>query len=76
MRGKQWRRSTRRKMRRQHYLADLHAAIPPDAGQKAHKKAASVNLDGTNSDVVAKLMRIAEAKEAMAAADPTALAER
>jgi MazG family protein len=61
-----------------HYLADLPAALPALLrAQKAQKKAARVNFDWKKiSDVAAKVdEELAEAKEAIAARDPTAIAE-
>ena len=61
-----------------HYLADLPAALPAlMRAQKAQKKAARVNFDWTEiSDVVAKVdEELAEAKEAIASRDPSAIAD-
>jgi tetrapyrrole methylase family protein/MazG family protein len=61
-----------------HYLADLPAALPAlMRAQKAQKKAARVNFDWTEiSDVVAKVEEeLAEAKEAIAARDSSAIAD-
>jgi MazG family protein len=61
-----------------HYLASLPAALPAlMRAQKAQKKAARVNFDWTElSDVVAKVEEeLAEAKEALAARDPEAIAD-
>lgn len=61
-----------------HYLADLPAALPAlMRAQKAQKKAARVNFDWTEiSDVVAKVdEELAEAKEAIAARNPSAIAD-
>jgi len=61
-----------------HYLADLPAALPAlMRAQKAQKKAARVNFDWTEiSDVVAKVdEELAEVKEAIAARDPSAVAD-
>jgi MazG family protein len=63
---------------RGHYLADLPAALPAlMRAQKAQKKAARVNFDWTEiSDVVAKVdEELAETKEAIAARDPSAMAD-
>lgn len=61
-----------------HYLADLPAALPAlMRAQKAQKKAARVNFDWTElSDVVAKVdEELAEAKEAIASRDPSAIGD-
>jgi MazG family protein len=61
-----------------HYLADLPAALPAlMRAQKAQKKAARVNFDWTEiSDVVAKVdEELAEAKEAIASREPSAIAD-
>lgn len=61
-----------------HYLADLPAALPAlMRAQKAQKQAARVNFDWTEiSDVVAKVdEELAEAKEAIALRDPSAIAD-
>jgi nucleoside triphosphate diphosphatase len=61
-----------------HYLADLPAALPAlMRAQKAQKKAARVNFDWTEiSEVVAKVdEELAEAKEAIASRDPSAIAD-
>lgn len=61
-----------------YYLADLPAALPAlMRAQKAQKKAARVNFDWTEiSDVVAKVdEELAEAKEAIASRDPSAIAD-
>jgi len=61
-----------------HYLADLPAALPAlMRAQKAQKKAARVNFDWTEiSDVVAKVdEELAEAKEAIASRDPSAMGD-
>jgi MazG family protein len=63
---------------RGHYLADLPAALPAlMRAQKAQKKAARVNFDWTEiSDVVAKVdEELAEAKEAIATRDPSAIGD-
>jgi MazG family protein len=60
------------------YLADLPAALPAlMRAQKAQKKAARVNFDWIEiSDVVAKVdEELAEAKEAIASRDPSAIAD-
>jgi MazG family protein len=61
-----------------HYLGDLPAALPAlMRAQKAQKKAARVNFDWAEiSDVVAKVdEELAEAKEAIASRDPSAMAD-
>ncbi|HEV2842436.1 MAG TPA: nucleoside triphosphate pyrophosphohydrolase [Chthoniobacterales bacterium] len=61
-----------------HYLADLPAALPAlMRAQKAQKKAARVNFDWTEiADVVAKVdEEVAEAKEAIASGDSSAIAD-
>lgn len=61
-----------------HYLADLPTALPAlMRAQKAQKKAARVNFDWTEiSDVVAKVdEELAEAKEAIAARNPSEIAD-
>jgi len=61
-----------------HYLADLPTALPAlMRAQKAQKKAARVNFDWTEiSAVVAKVdEELGEAKEAIASADPRAIAD-
>ncbi len=61
-----------------HHLADLPAALPAlMRAQKAQKKAARVNFDWTEiSDVIAKVdEELAEAKEAIASRDPSAIAD-
>ncbi len=61
-----------------HYLSTLPAALPAlMLAQKAQSKAARVNFDWTEmADVVAKVdEELAEAKEAIAARDPRAIAE-
>ncbi len=63
---------------RGHCLADLPAALPAlMRAQKAQKKAARVNFDWTEiSDVIAKVdEELAEAKEAIASRDPSAIAD-
>ena len=63
---------------RGHYLADLPAALPAlMRAQKVQKKAARVNFDWTElSDVVAKVAEeFAEAREAIASRDPSAIAD-
>lgn len=61
-----------------HYLSTLPAALPAlMRAQKAQSKAARVNFDWTEiSDVVAKVdEELAEAKEAIASRDPSAIAD-
>ncbi len=61
-----------------YHLTDLPASLPAlMRAQKTQKKAARVNFDWTEiSDVIAKVdEELAEAKEAMAARDPTAVAD-
>jgi MazG family protein len=61
-----------------HYLGNLPAALPAlMRAQKAQKKAARVNFDwNAISDVVAKVdEELAEAKEAIASRDPSAIAD-
>jgi len=61
-----------------HYLSNLPVALPAlMRAQKAQKKAARVNFDWTQlSDVVAKVdEELAEAKGALAARDPAAIAD-
>jgi MazG family protein len=61
-----------------HYLANLPATLPAlMRAQKAQKKAARVNFDWTElSDVVAKVdEELGEAKEAISARDPAAIAD-
>jgi MazG family protein len=61
-----------------HYLADLPSALPAlMRAQKAQKKAARVNFDWAEiSDVVAKVdEELAEAKEAIASRDPSAVSD-
>ena len=63
---------------RGHYLADLPAALPALVrAQKVQKKVARVNFDWTElSDVVAKVAEeFAEAREAIASRDPSAIAD-
>ena len=78
---KQWeaiKREEKNRLRAAHYLADLPAALPAlMRAQKAQKKAARVNFDWTEmSDVIAKVdEELAEAKEAIASGDPSAIAD-
>jgi|ERR1043166_7920814 MazG family protein len=61
-----------------HYLADIPVALPAlMRAQKAQKKAARVNFDWTDiADVAAKVdEELAEAKEAIASRDPSAMAD-
>jgi MazG family protein len=61
-----------------HYLADLPPALPAlMRAQKAQKKAARVNFDWAQvADVIAKVdEELAEAKEAIASRDPSAIAD-
>jgi nucleoside triphosphate diphosphatase len=77
---KQWEAIKRdeKKATSSHYLGDLPAALPAlMRAQKAQKKAARVNFDWAEiSQVAAKVdEELAETREAMAARDPSAVAD-